>query len=348
MFANTYHPPGTPPATLVPGAGAPVFTLIQYNGTTYDERRVERVEDVFDCRASGKVNWIDLDGLGDIDALNRLGKHFGLHPLALEDVIHAPQRPKIEEYPGHFFIVTQIPVWSEDPGEVTFEQASLFFGTDFLITLQENPTTDIFASIRTRLRSGRGFARTRGHDYLAYALLDSVVDQYFPLLERLGEAIETLEDDLLESPSRDALVRLHTLKRALMRLRRNIWPLRDLFSTLTRDESALVSADTKLFLRDCYDHVVRLMDVVETYRELTASMMDIYLSSVGMRTNEVMRVLTVVSTVFIPLTFIVGLYGMNFEWMPGLKSPYGFWACALFMALLVVGMLSLFRSKKWI
>ncbi|MDD5349828.1 MAG: magnesium/cobalt transporter CorA [Chthoniobacteraceae bacterium] len=348
MFANAYHPPGTPPATLVPGAKAPVLTLIQYDGNAYEERRVEKVEDLFGCRASGKVNWIDLDGLGDVEALNRLGAHFGLHPLALEDVLHAPQRPKIEEYPGHFFIVTQIPVWNGDAAEVVFEQASLFFGADFLITIQENPATDIFGPVRTRLRSGRGFARTRGHDYLAYAILDSIVDQYFPLLERLGESIETLEDDLLERPSREGLVRLHTLKRSLMRLRRNIWPLRDLFATLTRDESTLVSADTKLFLRDCYDHAVRLMDVVETYRDLTASMMDIYLSSVGMRTNEVMRVLTVVSTIFIPLTFLAGVYGMNFEAIPGAKSPVGFWICVAAMGTLAIGMLTLFRSKKWI
>lgn len=348
MFANTYHPPGTPPATLLPGEKTePTMTLIQYDGSTYQERQVQRIEDVFDCRASGKVNWIDLDGLGDLEVLNKLGSRFGLHPLAIEDVLHAPQRPKIEEYADHFFIVTQIPSWSDHHG-VVFEQASLFLGKDFLITLQENPTTDIFSSVRTRLRSGRGFARTRGHDYLAYAILDSVVDQFFPLLESLGEEIEMLEDELLERPTHDALVRLHEIKRTLLRVRRFVWPLRDLFNTLIRDESALIAHDTKLFLRDCYDHTVRLMDVVESYRDLTASMMDIYLSSVGMRTNEVMRVLTVVSTIFIPLTFIVGVYGMNFEFIPGLKSPHGFAVCIGGMVLLVFGMLGIFRYKKWI
>ena len=348
MFAQTYHPPGTAPATLIPGSKAqPVFTVIEYDGDSYDERQVPRIQDVFGARGNGKVHWIDLDGLGDLEALNQLAAHFHLHPLAIEDVLHAPQRPKIEEYQDHFFIVTQIPAWN-DRHEVIFEQASLFLGADFLITLQENPRTDIFSSVRARLRSGRGFARTRGHDYLAYAILDSVVDQFFPILETLGETIETLEDELLEHPSRESLIQLHEIKRTLLRIRRNVWPLRDLFNTLVRDESSLIGHDTKLFLRDCYDHTVRLMDVIESYRDLTASMMDIYLSSVGMRTNEVMRVLTVVSTIFIPLTFIVGVYGMNFEAIPGLKSPYGFPVCVGGMVLLAIGMLGIFRHKKWI
>lgn len=349
MFANTYHAPGTAPATLVPrGDRRPVLTLTQYNKGSFEERRVEKMEEALCCRASGKTNWIDIDGLADVDVVSRLGEAFGLHPLALEDVLHAPQRPKVEEFEHHFFIVAQIPFWTEAEQTVRFEQVSLFLGGDFLITLQENPLTDVFEPVRTRLRTGRGFARTRGHDYLAYALLDSVVDRFFPVLEALGESIEELEDELLDRPTRESLVRLHDLKRTLMIIRRNVWPVRELFTALMRDESGLVTHETTLFLRDCYDHTIRLMDVIENYRDLTASMMDIYLSSVGMRTNEVMRVLTVVSTVFIPLTFIVGMYGMNFEWMPGLKSPHGFTVCAVTMVALALGMLAIFRHKKWI
>lgn len=348
MFANTYHPPGTAPATLVPrGERQPIITLTQYNRDFFEERRVEKVDEVFGCRESGKTNWIDVDGLADVETLRKLGEVFGLHPLALEDVVHAPQRPKVEEFEGHFFIVAQIPFWNEEQG-VTFEQISIFLGEKFLITLQENPLTDVFEPVRTRLRTGRGFGRTRGHDYLAYTLLDSVVDRFFPVLESLGEAIEALEDELLDRPTRDSLVRLHELKRTLMIIRRNIWPVRELFTALIRDESGLVTHETTLFLRDCYDHTVRLMDVIENYRDLTASMMDIYLSSVGMRTNEVMRVLTVVSTIFIPLTFIAGVYGMNFEFIPGLKSPAGFMVCMAGMLALSVGMLGIFRYKKWI
>jgi len=348
MFANTYHPLGTPPATLVPrGDKQPIITLLEYSATTCEERRVESVDELGACRGNGKVNWIDIDGLADVAVLNKLGEQFGLHPLALEDVLHAPQRPKVEEFENHFFIVAQIPFWGEAQN-VTFEQVSLFFGADFLISIQENPTSDVFEPVRARIHSGRGFGRTRGHDYLAYALLDSVVDCFFPVLEALGEAIEVLEEELLDRPTRESLVHLHEIKRTLLIIRRNIWPVRELFTALSRDESGLVTHETTIFLRDCNDHTIRLMDVVENYRDLTASMMDIYLSSVGMRTNEVMRVLTVVSSIFIPLTFIAGVYGMNFEVMPGLKSPTGFAMCVGGMFLLSVGMLAVFRFKKWL
>ncbi|MEI8342841.1 MAG: magnesium/cobalt transporter CorA [Verrucomicrobiota bacterium] len=348
MFANTYHPPGTAPATLIPrGDRKPVITLTQYNKDSIEKRTVENVDDLFTSLDSGKTNWIDIDGLADVDILSKLGEAFGLHPLALEDVIHAPQRPKVEEFERHFFIVAQIPFWNAEKG-VTFEQVSLFFAGNFLITLQENPQTDVFESVHTRLRTGRGFGRTRGHDYLVYALLDSVVDRFFPALESMGEVIEDLEEELLDQPTRSSLIKLHEIKRELMMIRRNIWPVRELFTSLIRDESGLVTHETTLFLRDCYDHTIRLMDVIENYRDLTASMMDIYLSSVGMRTNEIMRVLTLVSTVFIPLTFIAGVYGMNFESIPGLKSPTGFVVCIGSMLALATGMLGLFRYKKWI
>jgi magnesium transporter len=348
MSVPDYHPPGTAPATLEPrGDRQPVIKWLRYDGTTLDEQEVSQIEEIFEGRHNGKVNWIDIDGLADVELLRKLGEHFGLHPLALEDVLHVPQRPKVEEFEGHFFIVMQIPSWDEKLG-VTFEQASLFLGPDFLITLQENPLTDVFEPVRARLRSGRGYGRARGHDYLAYALLDSMVDRFFPVLESLGEAIELLEDELLDRPTRDSLVRLHALKRTLMVVRRNVWPVRELFTTLIRDETGLITHETTLFLRDCYDHAIRLMDVIENYRDLTASMMDIYLSSVGMRTNEVMRVLTVVSTIFIPLTFIAGVYGMNFEVIPGLKSPNGFMFCMAGMLALSLGMLALFRRNKWI
>ena len=348
MFDTTYHPPGTAPATLLPrGDVQPIMTLLEYDAASITERRVDRIEEMVACRGNGKMHWIDIDGLADVEVLSKLGEAFGLHPLALEDVLHAPQRPKVEEFEHHFFVVAQIPFWSKEQG-VTFEQVSIFFGADFLISIQENPENDVFELIRTRLRSGRGFARTRGHDYLAYALLDCVVDHFFPLLEVLGEDIEALEDELLEHPTRESLVRLHEIKRTLLQVRRNIWPVRELFTALSRDESGLVKHETTIFLRDCYDHTIRLMDVIENYRDLTASMMDIYLSSVGMRTNEVMRVLTVVSTIFIPLTFIAGVYGMNFEVIPGLKSPHGFMFCMAGMLALSLGMLALFRRNKWI
>ena len=348
MFTRRYHPPGTAPATLVPvGETKPVITLIRYNAATYEERKVEQIEEVFASVKDGKTCWINIDGLGDIELLRKLGSHFGLHPLALEDVLHTGQRPKIEQYDEHYFIVTQIPYPNAESG-VEFEQLSIFFAGNFLITIQEEATKDVFEPLRDRLRLGRGFARSHGHDYLAYALLDAVVDHFFPVLEPLGESIEDLENELLEHPTRATIATLHRIKRVLLELRRNAWPLREVISALSREESSLVQHQTTIFLRDCYDHTIQIMDVIESYRDLTSGMMDIYLSSLSIRTNEIMRVLTVVSTVFIPLTFIVGVYGMNFEFMPELHHPHGYQICLASMTALALGMLGIFRYKKWI
>lgn len=347
MLTSRYHQPGAAPATLTPrGEGPPVVTLVQYDAKTYEERKVERIEEVFACQRKGKVSWINIDGLGDVEMLRSLADHFGLHPLALEDVLRTVQRPKIEEYANHVFVVLQMP-FCDGPLDVRLEQISLFLGSDFLITIQEDASRDVFEPVRVRLRSGRGFARSRGHDYLAYALVDVAVDQFFPVLEPLGEAIETLEDELLQAPSKRSVFKLHELKRALLLLRRNAWPTRDLVSALNRDDFNMITRETRIFLRDCYDHAVQIMDMIEGYRDLSTSMMDIYLSSLAMRTNEIMRVLTLVSTIFIPLTFIAGIYGMNFEGMPELKMPYAYPACLLVMGLLAAGMLVFFRRKGW-
>ena len=348
MISGSYHQPGTAPATLIPrGEAKPVITLIEYDASGYEERKVEQIEEVFACRDNKKVSWINVEGLGDVEVLRKLGEHFGLHPLALEDVLHIGQRPKVEEYEKHYFITSQIP-YSGHIGKVDFEQMSLFFGANFLITIQEDPTRDVLEPLRVRLRTGRGFARTRGHDYLAYAILDAVVDHYFPVLEPLGDKIERIEEKLLQKPTPENLSLIHILKRTLVRLRRNAWPMREVLSAMSRDESGLVARETTIFLRDCYDHTVQIMDVIESYRDLITSIMDVYLSSVGIRTNEIMRVLTVVSTIFIPLTFIVGVYGMNFENMPELKFPHGYPICLAVMAIIAAGMLLIFRKKKWL
>ncbi len=348
MFTSRHFKPGSAPATLIPrGDTPPLITLIQYDAETYEEHRVERIEEVFACRDNSKVSWINIDGLSDVEMLSQLGKHFGLHPLALEDVLHTPQRPKIEAFENHFFVVMEM-AYADGPFNVIFEQISIFFGANFLITIQEEALHDVFDPVRVRLRNGRGYARTRGHDYLAYSLIDAGVDHFFPVLELLGDAVEELEDELLEHPSRESLIKLQELKRALLFLRRNAWPVRELVTSLTRDESGLIKPETKIFLRDCYDHTIQIMDVIEGYRDIATGMMDIYLSSLGMRTNEVMRVLTVVSTIFIPLTFIVGLYGMNFEYMPELKTRYGYPVTVGVMVLLAIGMLAVFRKKKWL
>lgn len=351
MFKVSHHAPGTAPATLVSPASAtpqkPVITLIEYDRDTIVERKIENIDEIFCCRDNGMVSWINIDGLGDVEVLRRTGEHFGLHPLALEDVLNTNQRPKIEEYADHIFVVLQM-ILGEGGGNIACEQVSLFFGNNFLITFQEEAEHDVFEPVRARLRSGRGFARMMKHDYLAYALIDSVIDHFFPVLESIGEEVEKLEDELLEQPSRECVGKLHDLKRTLLQLRRAAWPEREIVSALSRDETGLVAKETKTFLRDCYDHTIQIMDVIESYRDLTSGMMDLYLSSLGIRTNEIMRVLTVVTTIFIPLTFIAGVYGMNFENMPELKARFGYPTAIAAMLLIAVAMLSIFRKKRWL
>ncbi len=356
MLERKKHVPGTAPATLVapPSAGheRTTVSLIEYNESEFRETRITEIEDVFGCLDNDCVSWINIDGLGDLEVLRKIGTHFGIHPLALEDVLDTNARPKLEEFPEHFFIVHQLATM-DDASEIQFEQSCIFLGRNFLITMQDRER-DVFEAIRTRLRRGRGFARTRGHDYLAYALIDANVDHFFPLLEQLGERIEDLEDELIAEPTEDLLEKLHDIKRALLQLRRAAWPSREIINGMIRDPSGMVREDTRVFLRDCYDHIVQIIDVVESYRDLSAGMMDLYLSSLSNKTNEVMRVLTVVTTVFIPLTFIAGVYGMNFDSsdspfnMPELHWYYGYPAALAVMGTIAIVLLFLFKRKHWL
>ncbi len=363
MFTKRHGPPGSSPATLMPHlvdgqSRKPVIRIIEYDKDTIGDREVANVrelEETFDPR---KVTWINIDGLGDVEALKVLGERFNLHPLALEDVLNTGQRPKIEQTSDYIFICVQM-VYQDDSKSICGEQVSMFLGRNFLITVQEEGEYDVFDPVRERIRSGRGFIRKSRADYLAYALLDSVIDHYYPALEHLGASIEDLEDQLLEKPSRGMVFTLHEQRRHLTQLRRFVWPLRDVVNSMLHDSTGFITSPTKVFLRDCYDHTVQLMDLVESHRELTAALMELYHSSVGMRTNEIMRVLTVITSIFIPLTFLVGVYGMNFAAetadgkklpfnMPELYSPYGYVGVMLFMLLIAVGQLILFRKMKWL
>jgi magnesium transporter len=357
MFRKRFHAPGTAPATLVAPSRerheAPKITLVEYDEKSFRESELERIEDAFACRDRPCVSWINVDGLGDLDLLQAIAQHFGLHPLAIEDVLDPSQRPKVEEFEGHFFIVNQLATLEGEEGKIRFEQSSMFVGRSFLITMQDQPS-EVFETIRSRLRRGRGFARSRGHDYLAYALIDATVDHFFPVLESLGEKIEILEDELIENPTRDLLGTLHDVKRALLQIRRASWPEREIITALSRDESGLILPETRIFLRDCYDHTVHIMDVIESYRDLTSGMMDLYLSSISHRTNEVVRVLTVVTAIFIPLTFIAGVYGMNFDPaaspynMPELHARFGYPITLAVMASLATGLLIAFKRRHWL
>ncbi len=363
MFTKRHGPPGSPPATLSPHlvdgqSRKPGIQIIEYDKDTLEEREIADLRELAAHFDSRKITWINIDGLGDVEALTFLGERFNLHPLALEDVLNTGQRPKVEHTADYIFIVAQM-VYQNAEKTICGEQVSLFFGKNFLITVQEEGTYDVFEPVRERIRGGRGSIRKFKADYLAYALLDSIIDHYYPVLEDLGSDIEELEDDLLEKPSREMVHLLHEYKRSLTQMRRFVWPLRDVVNGLLHDPSGFISSSTKVYLRDCYDHTVQLMDLVESYKELTSGLMELYHSSVGLRTNEVMRVLTVITSIFIPLTFLVGVYGMNFAAesptgeklplnMPELYHPHGYIGLMVFMAAIAVIQLIIFKKMKWL
>ncbi|MBW4440920.1 MAG: magnesium/cobalt transporter CorA [Plectolyngbya sp. WJT66-NPBG17] len=351
-----YDAPGTLPGTLsIPkDAEPPVIVLIDYNSDSAVRFEVEQPEDCARYLDTDSVSWVDVKGLGSEDILIRIGRVFGLHPLVLEDVVNVPQRPKVEEYGDQILIIARMVVLKESGSGFYSEQVSFILGKHYLLTVQEEPEHDCFHMVRDRIRSAKGTICKRGADYLAYALLDAIIDGFFPILEVYGEEIEELEDEVVASPTRQTLEKIHALKRELLTLRRSIWPLRDAINSLVRDSSPeLVNDDVRIYLRDCYDHTVQVLDMVETYRELAASLMDVYLSSVSNRMNEIMKVLTVISTIFIPLTFVAGVYGMNFNPeksplnMPELNWYWGYPVCLAVMIAIAVSLVLFFKRKGW-
>jgi magnesium transporter len=345
-------PPGASPGTLIPDPAAvgSTISLIGYGDDQLIERHEISVDDVRSVKGTVPIVWINVDGLGDIELIERLGEIFGLHGLALEDVINVHQRPKAEEYEDHVFIVTRMVV----PGpRVKTEQVSMFVGRDFVLTFQERPG-DCFDLVRERLRSREGRIHQSGKDYLAYALIDAGIDAYFPVLEDYGERLEALEDAVVSRPQPDLIERVHAMKRDLLALRRAIWPHREMISALIREETPLVTDQTRVYLRDCYDHSIQLMDIVETYREVASGLVDVYLSSMSTRLNDIMKVLTIIATVFIPLGFIASLYGMNFDrsvsaWnMPELGWRFGYPLVLLVMAVSAGLLMLYFVRQRWI
>jgi magnesium transporter len=339
--------PGTPPGTLI-AAGTPTparISVLAYSREGATERRDVTVEDALTVSTAAGVTWINVDGLGDTQVLTRLGERFGLHPLALEDVLNVGQRPKVERYDKHIFVVIHTMRIAE--GEIMEEQVSLFFGPGWLITVQERPDGDCFGPVRDAIRQGRGRVREAGADYLAYLLIDSVVDAYFPVIEQFGERLQHLETAAIDEPNAVVLVQMQRTRHQLLTLRRAVWPIREEVVVLQRDESQLVTAETRLFLRDVYDHAVQALEIVESLRETAVSVMEVYLSVQNQRLNEVMKVLTVIATIFIPLTTIASIYGMNFKHMPELEWRYGYaWALGL-MLLSAAGMLTYFKRRGW-
>jgi len=347
MARRRIRPPGIPPGTLdaSPTAYVPkVIEVIHYSAESIEEKRVESVDALAEYVEKGGVTWINLDGLGNVDLIQRLGVLFSLHPLALEDVVSVHQRPKMDDYQEHIFGVIRMLHYDQT---VETEQVSVFLGRKVVLTFQEHPG-DCFEPIRDRLRRAKGQIRRQGADYLMYSILDAIIDGYFPFLEQLGEIVEELEDQVVVNPARRTLGRVHDIKRDLFSVRRAIWPLREAINTLIREESEFIGDTTRVYLRDCYDHAIQVLDIIETYRELAGGLMDVYLSSVSNKMNEVMKVLTIIATIFIPLTFMAGVYGMNFEHMPELKWAWSYPALWALMVVIAGVMLILFRRKGWL
>jgi magnesium transporter len=355
LFDYYYDQQGSMPGTLNIEQDAPPteIILIDYNAAERIRLPLEKPEDCLPYLDTESVSWVDVSGLGCEDVLKRLGKVFGLHPLVLEDIVNVPQRPKIEDYENQLVIISQMVLLKEKSTGFWNEQVSFVLGKHYLLTVQEEPSRDCFQAVRDRIRSGKGTIRKQKADYLAYTLIDSIIDGFFPVLEAYGERIEELEDEVIVNPTRRTIGKIYQIRRELLALRRAIWPQRDAINTLIRDGSDLISAEVKIYLRDCYDHAVQVMDMVETYRELSSGLMDIYLSSVGNRMNEIMKFLTVMSSIFIPLTFIAGIYGMNFSTeksplnMPELNWYWGYPVCLSVMFVIASSLIYFFWRKGW-
>ncbi|WML89906.1 magnesium/cobalt transporter CorA [Thiothrix lacustris] len=348
-FGKRYHPPGTPPGTLsrhgAETANATRISLLEYSDSQFSETLSPTPEQCRIAQQNAYVDWLDVTGVNDPTVIRQLGETFGLHPLALEDVLNSGQRPKIDFTEHHAFLVLNLPHLVGD--EILLEQVSLFVGKGHLLSFCSGDGK-AFEPVRERLRQGFGRIRSRGVEYLLYTLVDVVIDSGFPLLEDLGEQIEDLEERVLENPHKRILNTLHQLKRDLLLLRRALWPQREVISRLIQHDGELVDETLRPYFSDCYDHAVQIIDLIETYREMLSGMLDIYLSSLSNRMNDIMRVLTVVGTIFIPLTFIVGVYGMNFTHMPELHWQYGYFGVWGIMIALAIGMLIAFKRRKWL
>jgi magnesium transporter len=351
IVTRVHKQAGLPPGTLVHSGQRKTesvrIELIEYGADEIEEQELDRVEDGLAGLDEAGVSWINVDGLHDPSVVEALGDRAGVHRLALEDVLSTAQRPKVEAYGTHFLVILRMLGFDESTESVTSEQVSLIVGPGYLFSFQERPG-DVFEPVRERLRSARGRIRNRGTDYLAYALVDAIIDSYFRILEQVGDRIEELEEQVLGDPDTSVMHRIHHLRREVLILRRAVWPLRELLAHMSREELPHVTDETRIFLRDVYDHSVQVIDTVETLRDVLSGAMELYMTGVSNRMNEVMKVLTIIATVFIPLSFFAGLYGMNFEYMPELGVRWAYPALLTFMLGMAGGMLVYFRRKGWL
>jgi magnesium transporter len=342
---------GTSPGSLVHIGEQKVdetrITLIDYDDESLQERVLGGIEEAFPLKDLPTVTWINIDGLHEIDIIEKIGQHFNIHPLVLEDILNTGQRPKTEEFENLIFVVLKMLHYNKNSKNMGSEQFSLVLGSNFLLTFQEIQG-DVFKTVRERIRKPKTRIRKSGCDYLAYALIDAIVDYYFVILEAIGDRIEDLEIQLLDNPTHDTLESIHEMKREMIYLRKQIWPIREIINSLVKSESSLIQEYMHIFFRDVYDHTVQIIDTIESYRDILAGMLDIYLSTLSNKMNEVMKVLTIIATIFIPITFIAGIYGMNFKFMPELEWRWGY---AMVWGVIVVAagiMIGFFKKKKWL
>jgi magnesium transporter len=320
--------------------------IIDYDEANLEEREARKVEECFPFKDKPTVTWVNIDGLHEIEVIEKIGAHYSLHPLLLEDILNTDQRPKMEDFGSYVFVVMKMIDYHAESEEVRSEQFSMIIGTSYIISFQER-SGDVFDGVRDRIRNAKGRIRRMGSDYLAYALIDAVVDRYFSVLEALGDKMESMEDEIMSHPRPEMMEAIYQLKRDLIFLRKSIWPLREVTGSLQRGESGIVQEGTGVFLRDVYDHTVQIIDTIESFRDVASGMHDTYLSGISNRMNEVMKVLTIFATIFIPLTFIAGIYGMNFEHMPELGWKWSylfFWVVALIVGF---GMFVSFKRRRW-
>lgn len=322
------------------------ITVIDYDEHHFQEKEVGKISDCVPFRDTETVTWINIDGLGNPKLIDDLGKCFVIHPLILEDTFNTGQRPKMEDLDNYIYLTLKMLTYLDAEKEIKIEHISMIIGKNFLLSFQED-IGDIFDPVRERIRKD-GKIRKFGPDYLAYALVDAIVDNYFIVMEKLEEQVENLEEELVINPTPDSLQKINHLKKDMIFLRKSVWPLREMINNLEHSESPLIREPTKIYLRDVYNHSIQVIDTLETFRDMVSGMIDIYLSGLSYKMNEIMKVLTLIATIFIPLTFVVGLYGMNFKNMPEIDWEFGYYSVLIVMAIMVIGMLTFFRKKKWI
>jgi magnesium transporter len=350
LLKRRSHKAGLSPGSMVHigelRQAASRIEIIEYDLETVDISHPDLEKECPLLPPDGKISWVNLEGIGRLELLKRLGDCYGIHPLVLEDIANTDQRPKAEEYDEYLFVVLKMLTPVE--AGASSEQVSLVLGDGWLLTFQEGLDGDPFNPVRERLKNAKGRIRSQGADFLAYSLMDIIVDNYFIVLEQVADSIETMEEELMRSPSQRTLAEIYRLKRELLFIHKAIWPLREVINSMIRRESPLIKEPTLIYLRDLYDHTIQVVETVETLRDMLSGMLDIYLSSVSNRMNAVIKVLTIIATIFMPLTFIVGLYGMNFKHMPELEWKWGYPAVLLLMVVVTLGMLLFFRRKKWL